>query len=406
MRLTSLCRKITGVTSLYASNLRIDDQGITFDVRPRWHKPRCGQCGKRRPTYDRRGTRCWQHLSVGRTKLRLSYAPRRVNCADCGVRVEQVPWAAANSRFTRDLEELAAYGAQVMDRTAVTKLLGISWRSVGRIIERIVDERLDDSRFDGVRCIGVDEFSYRKRHRYLTVVVDHDRQRVIWAGQGRSAETLGAFFDAMGDERLEQIETVSIDMAGGYIKAIKARLAKAQIVFDRFHVQRLVSDALDEVRRAQVRALGDEDEAKFIKGCRHALLKNPWNLTRQDQQRLAAVQENNAALYRGHLLKETFAKALDYLQPKRARRALEEWLAWASRSRLKPFVKAARTIRKHKEGILAYIKERHTNARVEGINNRLRMIARRAFGFHSPQPLMAMLFLCCGGIELNPPLPK
>jgi len=406
MRPTSLCKEITGVTCLYASELRIEDSAIVFEVRPRWRKARCGGCGQAAPVYDRRPLRRWRHLPVGSTVIWLSYAPRRVACETCGVRTEQVPWAAPGSRFTRALEELAAYLAQATDRTAVTRLLGISWRSVGRIIERIVTARLDESRFDGLRCIGVDEFSYRKRHRYLTVVVDHDRRRVIWAGPGRSSDTLEAFFDAVGEDRLAAVEAISIDMAAGFIKAIDKRLAHAQIVFDRFHVQRLVSDALDEVRRAQVRELGDHPQAAFVKGSRYALLKNPWNLTRKDQQRLAAVQANNAALYRGHLLKETLARALDYLQPWRARRALDEWLAWASRSRLKPFVKAARTIRKYKEGILAYIDERHTNARVEGINNRLRMIARRAFGFHGSDSLIAMLFLCCGGIELNPPLPK
>jgi transposase len=122
----------------------------------------------------------------------------------------------------------------------------------------------------------VDEFSYRKRHRHITVVVDHERKRVIWAGKGKSAETLAKFFNLLGKERSALIEQASIDMSGGYIKAITEGLPQAEIVFDRFHVQRLASDALDEVRRAQVRSLADTDQAKDVKKSRYVLLKNPW----------------------------------------------------------------------------------------------------------------------------------
>jgi transposase len=321
------------------------------------------------------------------------------------VRTEQVPWAQAGSRFSEEFEELVAYLAQVTDQTRVTELMGIAWTTVGAIVERVGARRLDPARLDGLRRIGVDEFSYRKRHRYLTTVVDHDRRRVVWAAAGRSAETLAAFFDALGEERCAELECVTMDMAGGYIKAVEERLPAVQIVFDRFHVQRLASDALDTVRREQLRELRGSESGRELFRSRFALLKNPWNLTRKDQQKLSEVQRTNGPLYRAYLLKETLAQALDYKQPGRAERALREWLAWASRSKLPPFVKAARTIRKHFDRILAYVRERLTNGIVEGFNNKLRMIARRAFGFHSPPPLIAMLFLCCGGITLDPPLP-
>jgi transposase len=345
-------------------------------------------------------------LGIGRLRIWLEYAPRRVECPRCGgVRTEKVPWAPHQSRFTWDFEELVAYLAQVSDKTKVTELMGISWPTVGAIVERVVARRLDPLRLDGLRRIGIDEFSYRKRHRYLTTVVDHDRRRVVWAAPGHSAETLAAFFAELGEGRAARIESATIDMAGGYRKAVEEHAPKARIVFDRFHVQRLASDALDEVRRAQVRFVGLTEKGRAIKHSRFALLKNPWNLTRKEKEKLSDLQRTNAPLYRAYLLKETLAQALDYQQPGHARRALEDWLAWASRSKLKPFVKAARTIRKHFDGIVAYFQERLTNGIVEGFNNRLRMIARRAFGFHTPEPLIAMLYLCCGGIQLDPPLP-
>lgn len=337
--------------------------------------------------------------------VELTYPPWRVDCSTCGVRVEEVSWARPGSRFTFAFEEMAAYLAQVTDQTQVSRLLGISWETVGSIVRRIVAERLEADRFDGLQRIGIDEFSYRKRHRYITVIVDHDRGCVVWAAKGRGADTLSTFFKELGPERLAELELVTVDMAAGYLKAIREKAPNAQVVIDRFHVQQLASKAVDMVRREQWRELQGTPEGKAIKRSRFPLLKNPWNLTRREKQKLSEVQRNNKCLYRAYLLKETLAAALDYRQPARAETAMENWLSWASRSKLKPFVKLARTIRKHKEGILAYIDERYTNGIVEGFNNRLRAIARRAFGFHSPKALIAMLFLVCGGITLAPPIP-
>ncbi len=347
----------------------------------------------------------WRSLPVGRFSVLFAYAPRRVNCPQCGIRTEAVPWARHGARFTKDFEEMVAHLARVTDKTTVTSLLGISWRAVGAVVERVVASRLDPHRLDNLRRIGVDEFSYRKRHRYVTVVVDHDTGRVVWAKEGKSSGTLAAFFKELGPERRATIEHVTIDMAGGYIKAIKEHLPNAEIVFDRFHVQRLASDAVDKVRRSLWREHKGTDEGTAIKGSRFALLKNPWNLTVSERRRLRDVQRTNAPLYRAYLLKEMLAKALDYRQPKRARRTLDAWLAWASRSRLEPFVKLARTIRAHKESILAYVRHRLTNGVVEGLNNRTRTIARRAYGFHSATALISMIHLCTSGIVLHPPLP-
>ena len=264
-----------------------------------------------------------------------------------------MPWAKPGSRFTEAFEEMVAYLSQVTDRTKVRELTGISWTTVGSIIERVVQGRLDPDRLQGLRRIGIDEFSYRKRHRYITVIVDHQRRRVVWAAEGRTAKVLGEFFKLLGEEGRASIDSVTIDMAGSYKKAIREWIPHATVIYDRFHVQRLASKAVDEVRRAMARDLRglDEEQRKTIKNTRYVLLKNPWHLTPIEQQRLAEVQRTNKKLYRAYLLKETLAHALDYRQPARARRALEEWLAWASRSRLKPFVRLARTLRQHREGV-------------------------------------------------------
>jgi len=406
VRVATLVRKLLAVTSLIVQDARFEAEGLIVTVRPRWKRPRCGTCGARAAPYDRQPVRRWKHLPLGTTTLWLEYSPRRVTCRGCGVRVEAVPWAAANRRFTLALEEMVAYLATATTRTTVRKLLAINWRSVGAVVERIVAERLDDGRFDNLRNIGVDEFSYRKRHRYLTVVVDHDRGRVIWAGEGRSGQTLHEFFDRIGPQAASNLEHVTMDMAAGYIGVVRERAPQAEIVFDRFHVAQLASNAVDEVRRALVRQLRGTVAARPVKKTRWALLKNPSDLNAKQKGKLAALAALNSPLYRAYLLKESLAAALDYRQPRRARRALDGWLAWASRSRLEPFVRLARTIRQHRDDILRYIKLRLTNAVVEGINNRIRVIARVAYGFHKAHTLISWIHLCCSGIRLNPPLPN
>lgn len=405
MRPTSLLRHLIGVTALVVDAFSFESRGLVLEVRPRHRRPRCGGCGRKRPGYDRSAPAHWRHLGIGDLRVWLRYAPRRVRCRGCGIRTEWVPWAAAGSRFTLDFEELAAWLARATDQTAVTQLLGIAWRTVGAIVGRVVGRRLERDRLKGLRRIGIDEFSYRKRHRYLTLVVDHDRGRVVWAGEGKGAEALSGFFAALGPEGCAALETVTMDMSGGYQKALAEHAPQAEVVFDRFHVQRLASDALDAVRREQLREQRGTPEGKELFRIRFALWKNPWNLSAKERRKLKAIERSNQQLYRAYLLKEALAQALDYRQPWRARQALREWLGWASRSRLPAFVKLARTIRGHLEGILAYIGERLTNGIVEGFNTRLRMVARRAFGFRSPQALISMLYLCCGGVRLEPRLP-
>ena len=404
MRISTLFRKLLGVTAMVVTAVSFAEVGLLVDVLPRWRKPRCGGCGRRRGVYDRSPPRLWRHLALGRTVFWLRYAPRRVNCSRCGVRVEQVPWAAHGSRFTRDLEEMVAYLAQRMDRSAVRRLVGIDWRTVGTIVERIVSERLDPARLDELYVIGLDELSFRRHHNYVTVVVDHLKRRVVWTGEGRSADTLHGFFDALGPERSAKLTHVTLDMAAGYIKAVTERAPQAQKVYDRFHVQQLASAAVDQVRRTEVHLAGAE-AGRLLKKSRWPLLKSTWNLEVHEREKLGEVQRTNRRLYRAYLLKESLGSLLDYRQPWRARRRLAEWLSWASRSKLRPFVRVARTIRHYMDGVLAYVSTRLSNGLTEGLNNKTRLITRRAYGFHSAHALSAMIHLCCGGIVLSPPLP-
>jgi len=331
----------------------------------------------------------------------LRYDLRRLDCPRCGVTIEMVPWAEAGSWFTREFELLVGYLAQNANKTVVATLMRIAWATVGSIVHRIVDRFRPGDVLDDLREIGVDELSYRKHHEYLTIVVDHRRGRIVWARPGKSAATLKAFFDELGPERCANLEKVSIDMSPAYEKAVRDAAPSAIIVFDRFHVQRLVHDALDQVRRAEVRDVQDPEARTALKKTRWALQKRPWNLTEADGVKLAMVQRHNRRLYRAHLLKETLAAILDRTV-KPAEKKLAEWTAWASRSRLAPFARVAMTIRMHMPGVLAACETGISNARVEALNGKARTITRRSFGFHGPYPLIALLFLCCGGIRLTP----
>jgi transposase len=318
-----------------------------------------------------------------------------------------VPWARHTSRFTRAFEDQTAWLAVNTSKSAVAELMRIAWRTVGAICERVCDDaRRDVDLLSGLRRIGIDEISHRKGQRYLTVVVDHDTGRLVWAAAGRDRKTVERFFDALGEERCKQITLVSCDMAGWIAGPVADRLPGAVRCVDPFHVIQLATDALDEIRREvwnEARRAGQARAAKDLKGARYALWKNPENLTERQQSKLADIQKTNRPLYRAYLLKEQLRQI--YRLPADAAVALlDAWIAWARRCRLAPFVKLAKTITKQRAGIVAAIEHGLSNARVEAINTQIRMITRRAFGFHSPDALIALAMLSLSG--LCPPLPR
>jgi transposase len=321
--------------------------------------------------------------------------------------VAAVPWARHNSRFTRAFEDQVCWLAVNTSKTAVAELMRVAWRSVGQILERVANEqRAEVDLLDGLRRIGIDEISHRKGQRYLTVVVDHHSGRLVWAAPGRDAKTVHAFFDALGEERCKALELVSADMAGWISRPIAERAPQAQRCVDPFHVVMLGTDALDEVRREvwnEARRQGNMQLARDLKGARFAVWKNPENLTDRQQAKLSTIQKTNARLYRAYLLKEQL-RQIYQVSAAHAERLLNGWLAWARRSRLPSFVKLARTITEQKDGILAAIQHGLSNARIEQINTQIRLIARRAFGFHSPQALIALAMLKLAG--LCPALPR
>lgn len=404
MRATTLLKNILNIKFTRVVDVRFEPTGLVCQVEPTTKIPRCGGCCcKVRRVYDHRAKpRRWRHLDLCGMITHLEYRIRRVDCRRCGVTSELVPWAAHNTWFTEAFEQTVGYLAQSASKSVVSEMMRVAWATVGAIAARLVQRFRGDDPLDGLTDIGIDELSYRKHHEYITIVVDHVRGRVVWAHPGKNAATLKAFFDELGVERRKKIRRVTIDMSQAYISAVREAVPEARLVFDRFHVQRLAHDALDAVRREEVRNIVDPEARRALKNSRFALQKNPWNMTAIETTKLADVQRVNMPLYRAYLLKESLATILGGRQPHVARLKLLEWSSWASHSGLKPFAKVARTIVTHLDGIVGYTATGLSNARTEGMNGKIRTITRRSFGLHSARSLIAMVFLCCSGILLTP----
>jgi transposase len=401
--------RLLGLQRTIVEDVWIGDEGeVVVSARPVWReRDRCGICRRRSAGFDLgEGRRRWRALDLGTTLAFIEAEAPRVSCRRHGVVVCAVPWARHQARFTRAFEDQAAWLAVNCSKTAVAQLMRTAWRTVGAICERVAAEAAREvDLLDGLRRIGIDEIAHRTGRRYLTVVVCHDTGRLVWASPGRDRRTVEAFLDQLGEERCKRIELVSCDMAAWIAGPVAERLPGAVRCVDPFHVIQLATDALDQIRREvwnEARRAGQTAVARDLKGARFALWKNPENLTARQQLKLADIQRANKRLYRAYLLKEQLRQI--YRLPAAAAIALlDGWLAWARRCRLAPFRKLARTITDQRAGIVAAIQHGLSNARVEAINTQIRLITRRAFGFHTPDALIALAMLSLA--DLCPSLP-
>ena len=405
MRVSTAFNRLLRLPGASVIDVSFTAEGVIVSVRLRRRRRVCSRCGQtgRLAIHGRRVKR-WRHLDLGPNRCIIECELRRLWCGSCGAQFEAVPWARAGSRYTRDFEDVVAWLAQQMAKTPIAALLRIGWDTVGRIVARVTADRLDERRLDGLVCIGVDEIAYRRHHRYLTSVADHASGAIVWCRAGRNSATLAEFFAELGP-RKDSIRAVSIDMSGEYQRAIRDAVPDAQICFDPFHVCRLASRATDQVRRDEWNAHERSHTAtgRWVKGTRWSLLKAPERQTIGQLATLYEVQHANRALYRAFLLREELRLLYHLPDPTLAPAHLDAWLAWASRSRLKPFVRLARTLRAHRDGILAAIRLGLSNGRLEGLNSKIRLISHRSFGFHSAHALIALVYLCCTGITIDLP---
>ena len=439
MRITAAFSRLLCLQGVWVTAVRFERRRAVVEVALRRRRLLCPECGySTRHRHNVREVQSdWRHLDLGVWRLEIRATLRRLTCPEHGVRTEGVPFARPGSDFTRDFEQLVCWLASKADKSAVERMLRINWRTVGRIIERVCAEELDPDRLGELADISIDEVSWRKGHRYLTLVGDHRRRQIVWGCDGAGQDAADRFFaeldppagtasqpdtakapgqqaklalgaaEATVGERAAKIEAISMDMGPGYAKSARQHAPQAVICIDTYHVIALANKALDEVRRDywnELRSLEDPDAAKQFKQARWSLLKNPEDLTDRQAQTLAALKADGGTVARAYTLKEALRAILaPGLLPGQVAALLSSFCSRASRSRLAPFVRLGRTIRKHRQGILAAVRLKVNNARHEALNNKATLLTRRAYGFHTAEAALALIMLTCGPITLMLP---
>lgn len=362
---------------------------------------RCGVCRKRcSKVHSAQKEREWRDLSMRKASLKLRYRPRRVKCPRCGVRVEDFPWAEPWARTTKALSIAVAMLARESSWQVTARQYGLNWKSVATIVKRTVTYGLKHRLRPPVHAIGIDEVSRRKGQVYLTVVYDLERRVLLWVGHDRTEEAVRPFFtEELGKRRCRTLRTVCMDMWAPYAKLVREYAANAQLLFDRFHIVKHLHEAVDAARRELWRQLTTKERVDF-KGTRWLLLKNPWNLTDHQKERLSTLVRWNTPIVRAWYLKEAFQLFWEYKQPARAQQHLGKWMRAAMRSRLEPFKKFVRMLRSHMDGVLAWTRTRLSNGAVEGMNNKIKSISHRSFGFRSAANFIAAIYHCCARLPL------
>lgn len=402
MRMETYIRKSLGMKAHWVTEVTETEEGWVAQVdRLENRRLRCGHCGgETKVTRGRRRERRWRDLSLRDKAFWIVYRPFRVLCPRCGLRVERVPWARKWERVTQALAQAIALLAKKLSFKEVAEYFGLDWKMVATVVKRVVEEGLKLRKVKTLHILGIDEVSRKKGHRYLTLVYDLERGKLLWVGLDRKQETLDEFFGWLGKRKARTLQAICLDMWAPYLASVQHHAPQAILVFDRFHVVQHLNRAIDEVRRAEVRRLAHQ-EGIDLKKTRFILLKNPWNLTPKEHRRLSYLLKLNLPIVRAYYLKEEFQRFWDYLQEKRAQTHLKQWLWWATHSRLQPIIEFARLIKDHLLGLLAWTKLRISNGALEGMNNKIKLVSHRSFGFRNPNFFITAIYHCCADLPIN-----
>ena len=402
MLVESIVRKTLGLKRHRVKKVGEDDGCLVVWLLPDGRfKLVCSCCDAKGPGYDTLRERRWKHVPLWGIPVILVYAPRRVSCSRCGVKVEAIPWTQGKSSLSLPLSVVLGTWAGLVAWNVVGQLFGFHWNTVRKAVKNLVDFGLENRDLQNVLYIGIDEISRKRGHVYHTQVYDLTEKRLLWSGEDRSAETLQRFFDQFGQERLEKIEAVCCDMWAPYVDVVKKRLPNALLVFDKFHIVRHLMEAVDTVRKEEAREL-KADDPELLKKTRYIWLKNPWNLTEYQSVRLSDLEKLNLKINRAYLLKEAFRRFWNYSYRACAKKYLDRWFWWATHSRLKPFRDFAWMLRRHQEDILNYFKVRIDNGAVEGLNNKAKAISHRAFGYRTAETFELALYHGLGKLPTPP----
>lgn len=349
-------------------------------------KPICTGCDRRGPQYDTLKQREFQFVPLWGIAVIFLYAMRRVNCESCGVKVERVPWADGKSPITKTYAWFLARWAKRLSWREVANAFRVSWETVFRAVELAVAWGLKHRDLKGIRAIGVDEVLWHRGHKYLTVVyqIDSHCRRLLWVGEERTKETLEDFFKWFG-LRSRWLQYVCSDMWRPYLNVIARRAKNATHILDRYHIVANLNKAIDQVRAEEAKRMKADGYEPVLKKSRWCILKRPKNLTKNQRRRLRDLVQYNLKTVRAYLLKEEFQLLWLYVSPTWAGKFLDTWCTAVMRSRIEPMKKQARSLRKHRELILNWFRAKGAISAgiVEGMNNKLKVITRRAYGFRT-----------------------
>ncbi len=373
------------------------DLKLRVEIAPRANsRPVCSGCERVGSTYDHLPERTFEFVPLWQIPVLFVYAMRRVDCPQCGVKVEQVPWADGKCRQTTTYRWFLARWAKRLSWREVADVFQTSWDTVYRAVDYAVKWGLVHRDETGVEAIGIDEIQWQRGHHYLTLVyqIDAGRRRLLWVAKERTEKTLTSFFDLFEDWLADSLQYVCSDMWQPYLKIVAERTPGAMHVLDRYHLMAKLNQAVDEVRRGEAKQLQDDGYEPILKHSRWCLLKRPENLTDRQTVKLAELLKYNLKSMRAYLLREDFQRFWSYSSPAWARRFLREWCTRSMRSRLEPLKSVARSFRTHEELLLNWFRAKGTISAgiVEGFNNKAKLTMRKSYGFRTYEVLETVLY--------------
>ena len=401
MRDTNLLQLALGLTPPWAvTRGDFDREARRLDIHldfPRGSRFRCPECGAADcPAYDTEQMQ-WRHLNFFQHQAWLHARVPRVRCPNCGIKKIVVPWARPGSGFTLLFEALAMAMIPAMPVNAAARLVGEHDTRLWRVVHHYVEEALENTNAADVTRVAIDETAARRGHDYITLFVDIDEARVVFATEGKDAATVAAFtadLTAHGGDP-DQVSEVCIDMSPAFIKGVAESLPNAEVTFDKFHAVKIINEAVDEVRRAEQKA------QSILKGTRYIWLRNPDNLSDRQRATLDALPTRTLKTARAYQIRLAFQDLYAEDSPDSAAAYLKKWYFWATHSRLEPVIAAARTVKRHWDGILRWFHSKIANGLIEGINSLLQAAKAKARGYRSTRNLKAMVYLLAGKLDLR-----
>lgn len=400
MSFKKIVRETLNLSDHKIKKIEMSIKGITIYVDKKLlRKLPCSVCHERCKKRDELPTRIWNHIAIWGIFVHLIYSPKRVKCKNCGTRVEEIPWSRGKSPLSIPLIILLSKFARLLPWSEVAEMFDVSWRTVKRAVKMAVEYGLEKRDLSGIKLIGIDEISRKKGHVYHTNVYDLEKRILLWSREGRTKEVLRSFFDEMGKDFIAGLEGICCDMWDPYIDVIKEKAPHAALVFDKFHIVKHLSNAIDKVRREEVRRLKEQGE-NVLARTRYIWLKNPENLTPKQEVRLSELQKLNLKVSKAYILKEAFRDFWSFGFASEAEEYLKRWFWWATHSRIKPMRDFAWMLRRHEENILTWFDNPISNGPTEAMNNNAKSISHRARGYRTEDTFSLVLLHCLGGLKL------